>query len=522
MSESLEGLPASWTIAPLWELIGPEGIFVDGDWVESKDQDPEGEVRLIQLADIGDGEFRNRSARFLTATKATELRCTYLEEGDLLIARMPDPLGRCCMFPLRQERRYVTVVDVCIVRPGSAALDTRFLMYAINSLGVRSDIAALQSGSTRKRISRGNLATVGIPVAPLREQHRIVAKIEELFSELDKAIESLTLARAQLKTYRQALLKAAFEGQLTADWRAANPDKLEPPETLLARILTEREARYKQALADWQTALAEWRAGGGVGRKPGKPARPSDIQESAQPVSGDTAGWAVVPLGLMIDEPAYGTAKKCDYETAGTGVLRIPNIGSGTVDPSDLKFASFENDERATYRLLSGDLLTIRSNGSVSLVGKVALITAAHTQYLYAGYLIRLRPNPVVIESAYLLRVMESHALRSQIESKAKSTSGVNNINSGELQELLVPVCHIEEQREIVERLEAQLSAFDAVEKEIDAALTRVSALRQSILKQAFSGQLVQQDPTDEPAAALLARLREQAPSPRTRRRKSA
>ena len=109
-----------------------------------------------------------------------------------------------------------------------------------------------------------------MPIAPLREQHRIVAKIEELFSELDKAVESLTLARAQLKTYRQALLKAAFEGSLTADWRAANPDKLEPPETLLARIRAEREARYKQALDDWQTALAEWRAGGESGTEAGE------------------------------------------------------------------------------------------------------------------------------------------------------------------------------------------------------------------------------------------------------------
>ena len=121
------------------------------------------------------------------------------------------------------------------------------------------------------------------PLAPLREQHRIVAKIEELFSELDKAVESLTLARAQLKTYRQALLKAAFEGRLTADWRAANPDKLEPPETLLARIRAEREARYKQALDDWQTALAEWRAGGEVGRKPAKPVGPA-ASRSQQPL----------------------------------------------------------------------------------------------------------------------------------------------------------------------------------------------------------------------------------------------
>src|SRR5882724_5654232 len=94
-----EKLPEGWAEAELTEAIGPGGVFVDGDWVESKDQDPAGDVRLIQLADIGDGEYRNRSARFLTSAKAAELGCTYLDPGDVLVARMPEPLGRACIFP---------------------------------------------------------------------------------------------------------------------------------------------------------------------------------------------------------------------------------------------------------------------------------------------------------------------------------------------------------------------------------------------------------------------------------------
>jgi type I restriction enzyme, S subunit len=178
-------------------------------------------------------------------------------------------------------------------------------MYAINSLGVRSEIAAFQSGSTRKRISRGNLATVGIPIAPLREQHCIVAKIEELFSELDKAVESLTLARAQLKTYRQALLKAAFEGKLTADWRAANPDTSSSPPKPSSPASAEREARYGQALDNWQTALSEWRASGIDKRKPARPVAPSALSE----VDGDAlqnlpplpTGWTYVRLENLGD-----------------------------------------------------------------------------------------------------------------------------------------------------------------------------------------------------------------------------
>src|SRR5437016_728888 len=106
-------LPTGWSAATVGDLIGFDGVFCDGDWVESKDQDPLGDVRLIQLADVGDGAYRNRSKRFLTAAKATELSCTFIEQGDLLVARMPDPLGRVCIFP-GDAKPSVTVVDVCI------------------------------------------------------------------------------------------------------------------------------------------------------------------------------------------------------------------------------------------------------------------------------------------------------------------------------------------------------------------------------------------------------------------------
>ena len=96
-------LPPGWAIAPVEDLISGRGVFSDGDWVESKDQDPNGDVRLIQLADVGVGEFRNRSNRFLTSTKAKELNCTYLEPQDVLVARMPDPLGPCVYVPQPPE-----------------------------------------------------------------------------------------------------------------------------------------------------------------------------------------------------------------------------------------------------------------------------------------------------------------------------------------------------------------------------------------------------------------------------------
>ena len=270
-------MPRGWAIAPLGELIAPDGIFTDGDWVESKDQDPNGEVRLIQLADIANSRFVDKSSRFLTREKADELNCTFLKKGDLMVARMPDPLGRCCIFPLDGEKHFVTVVDVCAIRLGSAEIDPRYLMRAINSPIVRAQVTALQSGSTRKRISRKNLATVSMPIPPLNEQYRIIAKIEALFDEIGRGVESLRAAKNTIALYRQSLLKSAFEGRLTADWRAQNLDKLEDPDVLLARIRKERERRYMAALDDWERAVAGSEKGGQKGRKPTKPKRPADF-----------------------------------------------------------------------------------------------------------------------------------------------------------------------------------------------------------------------------------------------------
>lgn len=345
------------------------------------------------------------------------------------------------------------------------------------------------------------------PIAPLNEQHRIVAKIEELFSELDKGIENLKTARAQLKVYRQALLKHAFEGKLTVQWRAENQDKLETAAALLKRIQQERAQRYQQQLADWEGAGNQGGGKQGSNPKAPKPQPPLTAEELAE-LPELPEGWAYTQIGALIDDPTYGTSKKCDYEVEGVGVLRIPNVISGKVDASDLKFAQFTPDEVATYKLSVGDILIIRSNGSVSIVGRCALVSSADVGYLYAGYLIRLRPHLRLVEPGFLLNTFSLHSVRKQIEQKAKSTSGVNNINTGEIQSLVVALCGIEEQKKIQMEIEARLSEVDQLELTITTSLQQAEALRQSILKKAFSGQLVPQDPHDEPASKLLARIK--------------
>jgi type I restriction enzyme S subunit len=204
-------LPQGWARATLSDLIGAGGIFSDGDWVETKDQDPEGSVRLTQLADVGDGVFRDRSSRFLRVDQAESLKCTFLEAGDVLIARMPDPLGRACVFPGLPQPA-VTAVDVCIVRPGAKSVDPRWLMWTINAMPFRERVLALQTGTTRQRISRKNLATIEFPLPPLNEQRRIVAAIEEHLPRLEAAVASLALALRRIDMLKTTSLSAVVNG----------------------------------------------------------------------------------------------------------------------------------------------------------------------------------------------------------------------------------------------------------------------------------------------------------------------
>lgn len=193
------------------ELLSDAEVFVDGDWVESKDQDPNGDVRLIQLADIGDGFYIDKSSRFLNSETAKRLKCTYLKEGDILVARMPDPLGRACIFP-QSEMPCVTVVDVCIIRPNQNKVDNRWLMHTINSPVMRQRINEYVTGTTRQRISRGNFSKLKVSVPSLAEQRRIAAILDQadvLRQKRQQAIEKL-----------DQLLQATFIdmfGDLTTD-----------------------------------------------------------------------------------------------------------------------------------------------------------------------------------------------------------------------------------------------------------------------------------------------------------------
>jgi len=200
----------SWPLVSFSKALETAPIFVDGDWVESKDQDPDGDVRLIQLADVGDGFYVDKSNRFLTSAAARRLKCTFIEPGDVLIARMPDPLGRACIFP-GDSKRAVTVVDVCVIRVDPSRMLGRWLMHCINSPTCRQQIDEYTTGTTRQRISRGNLGKIHIPLPPLPEQRRIAA----ILDQADTLRTQRRAALAQLDSLTQSLFLDMFGDPVT-------------------------------------------------------------------------------------------------------------------------------------------------------------------------------------------------------------------------------------------------------------------------------------------------------------------
>ena len=499
MTNAAGTIPETWTQATIGDVCSHPQYGYTTKAAKN------GDLRLLRTTDITSGKISWETVPYCSENP-DDPEAYLLEDGDIVVSRA----GSIGVSHLVSKPRKAVFASYLIrFRP---FIDRRFFRYFLGSPDYWAAIADKKLGVAVPNVNATKLKAIPVPVPPEREQTRIVAKIEELFSELDRGIESLETAREQLKVYRQAVLKHAFEGKLTAQWREENKDKLETPEQLLARIKQERAGRYEQQLQEWKAAGKTWEESGEPSKRP---ARPSKLKEISRLSLTETEilpslpdGWSYLRLGFVINEPKYGTSKKCDYNYEGTGVLRIPNVVRGVVDASDLKGAHFEEDEKRTHALRNGDILVIRSNGSISIVGKCAIISKAEEQYLYAGYLIRLRSNPRALLPDYLAALLSSHLLRTQIEDKAKSTSGVNNINSGEIQSLIVPLCGLSEQEVVVERLSASLSAIEGIEAELDNQLLKADALRQSILKKAFAGQLVAQDPSDEPASVLLDRIK--------------
>ena len=342
-----------------------------------------------------------------------------------------------------------------------------------------------------RNIGQERIRNIELPVAPLPEQHRIVAEIEKHFTRLDDAVATLERVQASLKRARASVLKAAVEGRLVpteAELARAEGRTYEPASVLLERILAERKRKHEET----------------NGKKKYKP--PVEPETDGLPELPE--GWEWASIDQLAWSSGYGTSVKCDESAAGPPVLRIPNLHRGEIDLRDLKFATDPTGLRPEGSIEPGDLLFVRTNGSLNLIGLGVVVTAPLIRKSwFASYLIRLRLCGGHNAWRWIGLLWNSRIVRRYIEREAASSAGQFNVSLSAAAAYQIPMPPVAEQTRIAAEVERRFSVFNALEHTVRLNLSRCAHLRQSILKRAFSGKLVPQDPSDEPASALLARI---------------
>jgi type I restriction enzyme S subunit len=354
-------------------------------------------------------------------------------------------------------------------------------------------------GSTMQHINRAPFLGFPVMLPPYAEQTRIADALDELLSDLDAGAATLERVRAKLKHYRAAVLKAAVEGALTEEWRRQH-SAMETADALLPRILAERRRLWEEAqLAKFEAAgkapLDNWKT---------RYLEPTSVLRSLPVLP---PGWCWATLDQFLWQLRSGSSESSGRSPTSFPVLKSSAVRPGRIDLADLNYLSDAQSKRPENFLEPKDVLITRLSGSVEYVGCCAIVgdlDGKRVQYpdrIFCGKLVNSLNGP------YLTYAFQHPRVRRELESAAKSTAGHKRISISDLLPLAVPVPPLDEQEAILDAVEDQLSVIDHLERDLDRRLTGAQALRQSILRQAFTGQLVPQDPNDEPASELLKRI---------------
>ncbi len=469
-------LPQGWLIVPFNEIaiLNPR---------HPSNIDPTLNVSFVTMTGINDRTWKFNFSEIKTLSDVRK-GYTNFAEGDILFAKITPCMenGKAVIAYNLTNGLGCGNTELHVIRP-LCGIEPKFIYYFIHQEAFRKEASYNMTGNAGQlRVPIDFIRTALLPLPPLNEQRRIVSKLEKFLSKVEACKDRLKKIPIILKRFRQSVLASSCSGRLTADWREKNPD-VEPAEKLLEKIsINVKKVKKNSHLVDLNILNLP------------------EIPEF----------WKYVSIDDLTNNIKYGTSQKCDYEKIGVPVLRIPNMADGIIDVSDLKYAELPENEYKNLKLISGDILLIRSNGSVSLVGKTSIVRAGEEGFAYAGYLIRLRFNKTLLDPFYINLALSSYYTRLQIEIPARSTSGVNNINSTEVKNLIIPLPPLSEQQEIVRRVESLFKLADSIEARYEKAKNYIEKLSQSILLKAFRGELVPHDPSDEPASVLLERIRKE------------
>ncbi len=387
---------------------------------------------------------------------------------------------------------------VCKITPNEVFYSKKLLSHVLP--GYLAAINAATPSITVKHLSSKTIAEIELPLPPQGEQTRIVEKLEELLSDLDAGVAELKAAQAKLVRYRQSLLKAAVEGALTAEWRQHNmPEKTGAQ--LLQHILSERRASWEAK------QLAKFAEHGKAPPKDWQKKYPEPVQADTRDLPELPEGWVWASVDqLSPDDIANG--RSVPTSTLGAKVLRLTAIKSGRIDQAECKIGAWSEDEAQPFSIVEGDLLIARGNGSLNLVGRAGIVGSVRHQTAYPDTMIRLRVVDSVVSASWINLVWESKFVRTHLEQRARTSAGIYKISQPDIVSAPIPVGPLEEQLEIICMIERIFDHTDVMQRYLHASSRQSTAQRKNILRAAFSGQLVPQDPNDEPASALLARIR--------------
>jgi type I restriction enzyme, S subunit len=438
--------------------------------------------------------YIEHGARDLSELGLSKSSARVLPKGTVLFTSRA-PIGYCAIAsqPLATNQGFKSLVLPDGVSP-------EFLRHYL--LASKDYAESLSSGTTFRELSATRMKELEIPLAPPAEQQRIVAKIEALQERSRRAREALLEVGPLLEQFRQSVLAAAFRGNLTADWRAAHPN-IEPVSELLHRIRTERRCRWEQA------ELAKYEA---KGTKPpenwkDRYKEPEPLDDSALPKLPDRWEWIRV---MEIGEVRLGRQRSPKYH-AGPNMrpyLRVMNVFEDRIATEDVMEMDFSPEDYERYRLEPGDIL-LNEGQSHELVGRSAIYCGEIPGACFTNTLVRFRPD-TPLGSDYPQIVFLGYLKSGRFQRLASLTVNIAHLGAGRFAEMEFPLPPLEEQEEIVKRARGALDQIAWLEKRLRANFADLNQLDQAILAKAFRGDLVPQDPNDEPASILLERIRKQ------------
>ena len=376
------------------------------------------------------------------------------------------------------------------IRP-QGGIPSKYILYSLRA--TEQELRTNSTGTTFEAIRGDDLRSHHISVAPLGEQHRIVAEIETQFTRLDTSVAALRRAQANLKRYRASVLKAACESRLVpteAEQARSEGRGYEPAAVLLERILAERRAR-------WESQE----------KRRGKYKEPSAPDTSTLPELPEGWAWATLSeFSELKGGVTKGQRYKNEQSLREVPYLRVANVQRGFLDLKRISKIETSQENIEQLRLIPGDVLFTEGGDRDKLgrgwVWKGEIGECIHQNHVFRA---RLLPNSVIPEFVSWWGNSFGQDFFSRF---GKQTTNLASINLTVLSQFPIPLPPQAEQRRIVAEVERRLSVVQQAEATVKASLARAERLRQSILKQAFSGKLVPQDPDDEPASVLLERIR--------------